>query len=112
MSSSTGSPGSLDQFLQIAVQNGELTEDQAQACARPLGTSDARSSRMTSTDTSRRDLTPVVDVEIVVPVHNEERALRPSILALHDYLEGQPWTHRIVIADNASTDATQARVRP
>ncbi len=53
-------------------------------------------------------LTPVVDVEIVVPVHNEERALRPSILALHDYLEGQPWTHRIVIADNASTDATPA----
>ena len=51
-------------------------------------------------------LTPVVDVEIVVPVHNEERALRPSILALHDYVQGQPWTHRIVIADNASTDAT------
>ncbi len=53
-------------------------------------------------------LTPVVDVEIVVPVHNEERTLRPSILALHAYVGRQPWTHRIVIADNASTDATQA----
>ncbi|MCB0902509.1 MAG: glycosyltransferase, partial [Actinobacteria bacterium] len=30
------------------------------------------------------------------------------MLALHDYVTGQPWTHRIVIADNASTDATQA----
>jgi putative flippase GtrA len=50
----------------------------------------------------------LVDVEIVVPVHNEERALRSSILALHAYVQDQPWTHRIVIADNASTDATQA----
>ena len=53
-------------------------------------------------------ISQLVDVEIVVPVHNEERALRPSILALHDYVRTQPWTHRIVIADNASTDATQA----
>lgn len=56
---------------------------------------------------SPQTLTPVVDVEIVVPVHNEERALRPSILALHAYAARQPWTHRIVIADNASTDATR-----
>ena len=34
-------PGGLDQFLQIAVQNGELTEDQAQALRTAAGASDA-----------------------------------------------------------------------
>jgi putative flippase GtrA len=46
-------------------------------------------------------------VDIVVPVHNEERDLVPSITRLHDYLReqvGHSW--RITIADNASTDRT------
>ena len=48
---------------------------------------------------------PVVD--IVVPVHNEERALTASVERLHAYLsERFPFTWRITIADNASTDAT------
>ena len=34
-------PAGLDQFLQIAVQNGELTEDQAQALRTAAGASDA-----------------------------------------------------------------------
>jgi glycosyltransferase involved in cell wall biosynthesis len=46
-------------------------------------------------------------VEIVVPVHNEEAVLADSIRRLHDYLtEALPVSWRIVIADNASTDAT------
>ena len=48
----------------------------------------------------------LVDVEIVVPVYNEERALRPSVQALEAYARTMPWTYRIVIADNASTDRT------
>jgi len=52
-----------------------------------------------------RDL---VDVEIVVPVYNEEDDLSSSIRALHHYAAQQAWSHRIVIADNASTDATSA----
>lgn len=48
----------------------------------------------------------LLDVEIVVPVHNEQRALRASVLALRNYARSLPWTWRIVIADNASTDAT------
>lgn len=52
--------------------------------------------------------TRTVDVEIVVPVHNEQRALRASVLALHAYLRTMPWRSRIVIADNASTDQTAA----
>ena len=49
--------------------------------------------------------TPAVDV--VVPVHNEQAVLAASIRRLHDYLtEALPVSWRIVIADNASTDAT------
>lgn len=50
---------------------------------------------------------PAATVEIVVPVHNEEDALEPSIRRLHDYLLHQfPFTWLITIADNASTDRT------
>jgi len=46
-------------------------------------------------------------VEIVVPVHNEERDLEPSVRRLHAYLEGFfPFPALVTIADNASTDAT------
>jgi glycosyltransferase involved in cell wall biosynthesis len=46
-------------------------------------------------------------VEVVVPVHDEEAALRHSILRLHRFLAAEfPFTWRIVIADNASTDRT------
>ena len=59
------------------------------------------------TTLSQRPLpTQVIDVEIVVPVYNEERALRSSVLGLRRYLQTMPWTYRIVIADNASNDAT------
>ncbi len=51
-------------------------------------------------------------VDIVVPVYNEQGGLERSIRRLHDYLTTSlalPW--RIVIADNASTDATLAIAR-
>jgi putative flippase GtrA len=53
-------------------------------------------------------LEPVaLDLEVVVPVHNEEQALALSIHRLHRYLSSSmPFSWRIVIADNASTDAT------
>ena len=48
-------------------------------------------------------------VDIVIPVHNEERDLRASVLRLHAYLTQQfPFSARITIADNASTDSTPA----
>jgi putative flippase GtrA len=47
------------------------------------------------------------DVEIVVPVYNEQLALEPSIRRLHAFLsDGFPFTWSITIADNASTDGT------
>ena len=47
---------------------------------------------------------PVLDV--VIPVHNEERGLGPSVERVRRHLASLPWTFRITIADNASTDAT------
>src|SRR4249920_2346157 len=47
------------------------------------------------------------DVEIVVPVHNEERDLANSVRRLHAFLHDEfPFTTMITIADNASTDST------
>ena len=48
-------------------------------------------------------------VDIVIPVYNEQAALPASITRLCDYLTGSfPFSWRITIADNASTDATWA----
>lgn len=46
-------------------------------------------------------------LEIVVPVFNEEAVLENSIVRLAEYLTLEmPWTWKITIADNASTDRT------
>jgi putative flippase GtrA len=50
-----------------------------------------------------------LQVDIVVPVRNEERDLGPSIRRLVAYLRDRfPFTARVTIADNGSTDATWA----
>lgn len=52
-----------------------------------------------------RPAAPVVDV--VVPVYNEEAELAVQVRRLHTYLREEfPFSARITIADNASTDAT------
>ena len=46
-------------------------------------------------------------VEVAIPVHNEEQVLEASVCRLHGHLDAtltQSW--RIVVVDNASTDAT------
>ncbi len=48
----------------------------------------------------------VAVVEIVVPVYNEERDLETSIRRLVGYLRSMPFSTRVTIADNGSTDAT------
>ncbi|WP_051470926.1 bifunctional glycosyltransferase family 2/GtrA family protein [Patulibacter minatonensis] len=64
---------------------------------------------------ARRDgLVPATPpaVEIVVPVHNEAAALPGSIRRLHEHLSTAfPFPWRIVVANNASTDATAAVAR-
>jgi putative flippase GtrA len=57
--------------------------------------------------TEQRRFAPVLDV--VVPVYNEERDLGPCVHRLHAHLtEHVPFSFRITIADNASTDRTFA----
>jgi glycosyltransferase involved in cell wall biosynthesis len=52
------------------------------------------------------------DVEIVIPVYNERSALEGSIRRLHGFLAATfPFSWRIVIADNASSDDTLAIAR-
>ncbi|MET8977938.1 glycosyltransferase family 39 protein [Streptomyces sp. NPDC004539] len=64
-----------------------------------------------------RDLPPwppadTATVEVVIPVHNEERALPGCVRTLHARLcDELPYTWRITVADNASTDATLAVAR-
>ena len=58
-----------------------------------------------SRDVDRRP--SAVAVDVVVPVHNEERDLVRSITRLHDHLRDQAmFSWRITIADNASNDRT------
>src|ERR1700722_8476926 len=55
---------------------------------------------------------PAPRVDIVIPVYNEQAGLEPSIRRLHEFLNAElPFAWRIVIADNASTDATLAIAR-
>jgi glycosyltransferase involved in cell wall biosynthesis len=52
------------------------------------------------------------EVEVVIPVYNEEIALEGSVRMLHGYLSnGFPFSWQITIADNASTDGTLAVAR-
>ena len=47
---------------------------------------------------------PVLDV--VVPVHNEEADLAPTVERVRAHLAALPFSWRVTIADNASTDGT------
>jgi glycosyltransferase involved in cell wall biosynthesis len=57
--------------------------------------------------TPRRRSHGHADVEIVIPVHNEQAALEASVRMLHGYLSATfPFSWQITIVDNASTDGT------
>ena len=45
-------------------------------------------------------------LDIVIPVHNEERTLVQSVETVREHLQMLPYESRVTIADNASTDAT------
>jgi putative flippase GtrA len=63
---------------------------------------------MTGTQaTARTPATRTVTVDVVVPVYNEERALRGCLNVLESYLDERfPFQWTITIVDNASTDGT------
>lgn len=92
------------------------TTGQSAASARRRPSHRAPAPQVTRAEEPIPDPLPhALDLEIVVPVHNEERTLALSIRTLHRFLSNSmpctwpdslPFTWRIVIADNASTDAT------
>ena len=52
-------------------------------------------------------VTGAPEVDVVIPVYNEERDLAQNVRRLHAYLRDEfPFAARITIADNASTDGT------
>ncbi|ALG07956.1 bifunctional glycosyltransferase family 2/GtrA family protein [Kibdelosporangium phytohabitans] len=67
---------------------------------------------MTGTQASARppeSATRTVTVDVVIPVYNEERALRGCIDVLRSYLDEQfPFQWNVTIVDNASADGTLA----
>ena len=50
-------------------------------------------------------------LDVVVPVYNEEADLAASVTRLRRHLLTLPWSFRITIADNASTDGTAVAAR-
>lgn len=57
----------------------------------------------------RPDETDLVDVDIVVPVYNEEAQLERSVRRLRHFLDTEfPFSASVTVADNASTDGTWA----
>lgn len=50
-------------------------------------------------------------LDVVVPVYNEERGLVACVERLLEHLDALPWTARVTIADNASTDGTAVLAR-
>lgn len=45
-------------------------------------------------------------LSIVIPAHNEERRLPPSLTKIADFLEKQPYTAEVIVVENGSTDRT------
>jgi putative flippase GtrA len=70
---------------------------------------DVTSGYLAPADTSGAPQPPAISpvVDIVIPVHNEEKDLESCIRRLHEHLGiGIPYSFQITVADNASTDAT------
>lgn len=45
-------------------------------------------------------------LDVVIPVYNEEAQLADSVERVLEHLQAMPWSYRVTIADNASTDQT------
>ncbi len=69
------------------------------ALIEPVGAGEARSGTTTAV------------VDVVIPVYNEEHQLAASVQRVLAHLQTMPWSFRITIADNASTDQTSIIAR-
>ncbi|MEU1331027.1 bifunctional glycosyltransferase family 2/GtrA family protein [Streptomyces sp. NPDC005865] len=81
-----------------------MRTDSSPAAVSPVAVSPAALPSREHLPAAWRDV-PVLDV--VIPVHNEEKDLGPCVLRLHDHLARTfPYPFRVTVADNASTDGT------
>jgi glycosyltransferase involved in cell wall biosynthesis len=63
--------------------------------------------QLTSTEKHELRTMKAPTVDVIIPVYNEERGVASAVLRLRAFLAATfPYDYRIVIADNASTDAT------
>ena len=60
---------------------------------------------------ARADPRTTVTLDVVVPVYNEEADLAASVHRLLEHLDSMPWSYRVTVADNASTDGTAVIAR-
>jgi dolichyl-phosphate beta-glucosyltransferase len=51
-------------------------------------------------------------ISVVVPAYNEETGIARTVEALRDWLDDRGEDYEVIVVDNASTDATVARVEP
>jgi glycosyltransferase involved in cell wall biosynthesis len=63
------------------------------------------------TDRARPLRRPPVDLEVVVPAYNEAHRLPDTVAETIAYLDAQPWTSRLVVVDNGSSDDTARVIR-
>ncbi|SOC49347.1 Glycosyl transferase family 2 [Blastococcus aggregatus] len=54
---------------------------------------------------------PGVDLEIAIPAYNEALRLPETLRRTVDFLRDQPWSSRVVVVDNGSSDGTADVVR-
>lgn len=47
-------------------------------------------------------------LSIVIPAHNEEKRLPPSLVRIQQFLQSQPYTAEVVVVENGSSDQTFA----
>jgi len=49
-----------------------------------------------------------VFLSIIIPAHNEEKRLPPSLIKIDQFLRSQPFTYEVLVVENGSQDATLA----
>ncbi len=54
---------------------------------------------------------PTADLEIAIPAYNEALRLPETLRRTVDFLRDQPWSSRVVVVDNGSSDGTADVVR-
>src|ERR1041385_3016876 len=50
-------------------------------------------------------------LDVIVPVHNEEKSVEASLIELAQLLAQQPGSYRLIVCEDGSTDKTLLRVK-